>query len=330
MELNQILIALTESKAPPTQAPNHPGLYAIYGSPEVWDELGLGVPPDDRPLYVGKAEKSLLGRDVKQHFGTGATGSSTVRRSLAALLKSKHGYTAVPRNLSNPGHYSNFGLRAADCSRLTVWMQRNLLLGTWVPDEATDLDSWETQVLRTWVPPLNLSKVKSPWAKRLKKLRKIMAEEARRYEAQSDGPTLYKDDHLASLLNIGFQKVGSWSLVDGLPRCTITALHKRINVLYAFISDGEVLYLGKSSRTLEKRLKNYHSPGPTQRTNVRNHRLIRELLEEGAEVDILAWADEGKLSYGPFRINLAAGLEDSIISVLNPKWNGLRGKELKL
>lgn len=39
--------------------PPRPGLYAIHGSAEVWQQIGLGAPPDDRPLYVGKAERSF-------------------------------------------------------------------------------------------------------------------------------------------------------------------------------------------------------------------------------------------------------------------------------
>ena len=65
--------------------PRAPGLYAIYGSPEVWQELGLGQPKEHRLLDVGKSESSLADRDLKQHFGDGRTGSSTVRRSFAAL-----------------------------------------------------------------------------------------------------------------------------------------------------------------------------------------------------------------------------------------------------
>jgi len=33
-------------------------------------------------------------------------------------------------------------------------------------------------------------------------------------------------------------------------------------------------------------------------------------------------ADHGLLHYGGFHVNLAAGLEDSLIRDLNPPWNG--------
>jgi len=49
--------------------PDRAGLYALYGPFEIWRLLGLGDPPDDRPLYVGKAEDSLVTRDLRTHFG---------------------------------------------------------------------------------------------------------------------------------------------------------------------------------------------------------------------------------------------------------------------
>ena len=67
--------------------PDEPGLYAFYGDRAAWSSLGLTPAFDDQPLYVGKAERSLSGRDVRTHFAAGKTGSSTVRRSLAACWK---------------------------------------------------------------------------------------------------------------------------------------------------------------------------------------------------------------------------------------------------
>lgn len=94
---------------------SHPGLYAFYASASTWGELGLGAPPDDRPLYVGKAESTLASRDVEGHFGMrergmqSPTGSSTLRRSIAALMAPERGYRGTPRNPAKPGHFANFG-----------------------------------------------------------------------------------------------------------------------------------------------------------------------------------------------------------------------------
>jgi hypothetical protein len=40
-------------------------------------------------------------------------------------------------------------------------------------------------------------------------------------------------------------------------------------------------------------------------------------------VEIYALPDNGLLRYGGFHVNLAAGLEDSIVRDLNPPWNRL-------
>lgn len=159
--------------------PSRPGLYAIRGPASAWEALGLGVPPDGRPLYVGKAEDSLVARDVKTHFGTGRTGSSTVRRSVGALLAGPLDLRAIPRNLANPGSFSQFAFQSVGEERLSAWMLANLTLATWAPASPVDLGAMETLVLERLVPPLNLSKVRTPWKPQVSAARKVMAAQAR-------------------------------------------------------------------------------------------------------------------------------------------------------
>jgi hypothetical protein len=68
-------------------------------------------------------------------------------------------------------------------------------------------------------------------------------------------------------------------------------------------------------------MSGYKNPGKTQTTNINNHRRIKELLSDGAAVEILALPD-WLVRYGQFCLNLAAGLEDDIIRVVDPEWNG--------
>lgn len=103
-------LTITEAER---DVPPKPGLYAVHGDPSVWQRSGLGDPPDDRPLYVGKAERNLAARDVRAHFSTGKTGSSTLRRSLAGLLADELQLEGQPRNLANPEALANFGLEQA-------------------------------------------------------------------------------------------------------------------------------------------------------------------------------------------------------------------------
>ena len=155
-----------------------PGLYAFYGDDHAWSDLALTPAFEDQPLYVGKAERSLNGRDVRTHFATGKTGSSTVRRSLAALLVKALDLTPVPRNLIRPDGSANFALAADGDARLSMWMDERLSLATWVSPSGVILDEVETAVVRQLRPPLNLDKVGEPRAE-LREARRRLAAIAR-------------------------------------------------------------------------------------------------------------------------------------------------------
>lgn len=161
--------------------PAAPGLYAVHGDSDVWRLLGLGAPPDDRPLYVGKAEHNLAGRDVRTHFGTGKTGSSTLRRSLAGLLRGELGLNGMPRNPGKPGHFSNYGLEPAGDAALTEWMREHLRLATWASPPTVDLGELETEILQRLEPPLNIDKVQTAWRPLVRAGRAALAAEAREW-----------------------------------------------------------------------------------------------------------------------------------------------------
>ncbi len=101
----------------------------------------------------------------------------------------------------------------------------------------------------------------------------------------------------------------------------LSGLADAANILYAFISNGEVLYVGKTTQSLKTRMYGYQNPGPTQKTNIKINKLLLQLLSAGKRIEIYARLDNGIQRIGVFHLNLAAGLEDSIISILKPKWN---------
>lgn len=162
--------------------PSKPGLYAVYGSPDVWRTLTLGDPPDDRPLYVGKAERSLSSRDVGTHFGFVAgrgnsiTGSSTLRRSLSALLRMSHGFRGQYRNPTKPERPTNFGLSRDQDAVLSDWMRANLLATYWeMPRVAIPLTNIETAVIVRLQPPLNIKHARHRWMGQVEQSRSVMA-----------------------------------------------------------------------------------------------------------------------------------------------------------
>lgn len=129
------------------------------------------------------------------------------------------------------------------------------------------------------------------------------------------------------LLNIGFISVGHWSLNSGSIKYNLTSHHTTTNVLYSFISNGDIKYIGKTKMQLSQRMYGYQNPGPSQTTNIRVNGAIKNLLGKDDPVDIFILTDNGLLRYGDFRINLAAGLEDTLIYEINPEWN-LSGRNI--
>ena len=128
------------------------------------------------------------------------------------------------------------------------------------------------------------------------------------------------------LLDIGFKAVGHWLLTDGKLSFNFIRYASERNILYSFVCDGQVKYVGKSVRSLSERLYGYKNPGLTQSTNIKNHNLLKDAIAAGATIEIFALPDRGLIHYGVFHLNLAAALEDDIIRVMNPDWNGSQPK----
>ena len=141
-----------------------PGLYAISGTEQAQRALGVPTSDADAPLYIGKAERSLVSRDLQTHFTSGKTGQSTVRRSLAALLRVELDLTAQPRNTARPDGRASFGLEPRSDVRLTEWMVRELSVATWEKPEGDErLADIEAEVIGVCNPPLNLTHVHKRW-----------------------------------------------------------------------------------------------------------------------------------------------------------------------
>ena len=126
---------------------------------------------------------------------------------------------------------------------------------------------------------------------------------------------------LKKIITLGFEKVGRWFWEDDDLNFELSRHAKEKNILYAFVVDGKVMYIGKSIQTLHKRIYLYKNCGPSQRTNIRVRDKLRESLKSGFQVLIYAFVQKMPLKYQDIPINLAAGLEDNLITVLRPEWN---------
>ena len=94
----------------------------------------------------------------------------------------------------------------------------------------------------------------------------------------SEGTTI---EALDRLMHIGFRHTGFWELIGKQIKFVPVDAPQTNNILYAFVIDGSPVYVGKTIKTLGKRMHFYAKPGPKQSTNVKNNLLIRQALEEG-------------------------------------------------
>lgn len=65
------------------------------------------------------------------------------------------------------------------------------------------------------------------------------------------------DAKLTKLLDIGFVVVGRWLLAAEGIDCELTELADFPNALYAFAVNGDLVYIGKTIRTLRARMNGY-------------------------------------------------------------------------
>lgn len=126
---------------------------------------------------------------------------------------------------------------------------------------------------------------------------------------------------LERLLEIGFEVAGEWLLEGSEPHIELNRYANAANVLYAFASEEELLYVGRSGRSLRLRMDGYEQGGPPHSTRARNRERILAMLMVDQPIELYALPDPGSLHYGSFRVNLAAGLQHSLIETLNPPWN---------
>jgi hypothetical protein len=128
------------------------------------------------------------------------------------------------------------------------------------------------------------------------------------------------------LIEIGFERIGAWRMSEGELFFELEKHAKTKNVLYCFATGGTPLYVGKTTQMLSSRLGGYRKPGATQQTNKKVNEGIAGILQNAAgsedAVEIYVFVDSGHLRFGDYHLNLAAGLEDSLIRAIDPPWNG--------
>jgi len=101
-------------------------------------------------------------------------------------------------------------------------------------------------------------------------------------------------------------------------------LTARPGPLYAIHSEGKVLFIGRAFGTLSKRLASLQAPATGSHDEI-IYRGIRKVLSIGKEVRIFVLPIEAPLSWCGFSVDLAAGIERSLVRFFEPPWNSIQG-----
>lgn len=126
--------------------------------------------------------------------------------------------------------------------------------------------------------------------------------------------------HSGELVKLGFEYCGDWTSVGERIVPKIHYGGERSNVLYALVIDGTLVYLSKSRRPLNHKLKNIMSGGGSPQEK-RIHRFIKGIMKRGRKVEIHFLSDPGTLQYQGHRISLTAGIEETLVEFFRPVWN---------
>lgn len=158
--------------------PDVPGCYILVADPRAMRELGLKPGPSPAALYVGKAKDSIRKRVSGTHLVKSRSGSSTLRRSIGALLLVPLQLRPQPRSLtpSDSKRFTNYRFHPAGEDSLSEWIASNIRV---CPVPSPNPVSKEKYLIRQHRPPLNLTDWPNPESPTIRAKRKQCADLAR-------------------------------------------------------------------------------------------------------------------------------------------------------
>ena len=140
------------------------------------------------------------------------------------------------------------------------------------------------------------------------------------------------------LKSYGFTELGSWGKSNhatvshlkaecdfGINYCLVKEWHKKRNVVYAFMIDGLISYLGETTAGMASRFNGYRYGNPLATdTDNRVKLAITRALRAGCQVTIWAGQPLASLTLAngvPLEIPASKPLEEHLICILKPSLN---------
>ena len=137
------------------ELPTFPGCYVLVVDSEGIKELGLNRNARRSVLYVGKAEDNIRNR-VNTHLLIGGSGSSTLRRSIGALLRENYDLNPQPRseNPSDSKRFTNYKFDNGGEEIITFWIVTYVCF---LSVESSNPKKTEDYLVSEYRPLLNLT-----------------------------------------------------------------------------------------------------------------------------------------------------------------------------
>jgi hypothetical protein len=125
-------------------------------------------------------------------------------------------------------------------------------------------------------------------------------------------------NNLQRLIDIGFKQIGKWVCNPDL-QIERNFKGKRKNVLYAFVVDGEPMYVGKAGDFMGV-MNAYRHPGKRS-TRIRIKQHIIDRIEAQCDVNVYMFEQTEDILFRGIKLNLCHALEEEIINIMNLEWN---------
>lgn len=151
------------------------GIYIVtYEGNELGFDLWGGQGP--KVVYVGISKFNS-----SRHFQSGSTGTSTLRRSLGALLQNRLGLVPVPRSedIKDNDRYNNYAFNPESEDKLTAWMKNNFRVAFY-KTEKENIEPLQKAMIAYHIPIFNFqNNPENKYGAQIKIWRKKCADEAK-------------------------------------------------------------------------------------------------------------------------------------------------------
>ena len=131
---------------------------------------------------------------------------------------------------------------------------------------------------------------------------------------------------LQQLIDAGFERLDwDWFLSDsrsgGIDILVLEDYRKVWNAVYAFVIDGEIVYIGVTTRGIDRRFTSYRNPGQRNVTDWKVCQGIKRNLEQGKKVETYVWYDKEPSQIGEFIVDRCRSFEQRLLGEAKPPWN---------